>query len=34
MATTLGREDILDGLRALITELRASRQVAGIRIVG
>jgi hypothetical protein len=34
MATTLGREDILDGLRALITELRASHQVAGIRIVG
>lgn len=34
MATTLGREDILDGLRALITELRASRQIAGIRIVG
>jgi hypothetical protein len=34
MATTLGREDILDGLRALITELRASQQVAGIRIVG
>ena len=34
MATTLGRQDILDGLRALITELRASRQIAGIRIVG
>ena len=34
MATTLGREHILDGLRALITELRASHQVAGIRIVG
>lgn len=34
MATTLGREDILGGLRALITELPASHQVAGIRIVG
>ncbi|MDR7189557.1 hypothetical protein J2Y46_002383 [Microbacterium sp. BE35] len=34
MATTLGREDILDGLRALITELRASGQIAGIRIIG
>lgn len=34
MTTTLGREDILNGLRALIAELRASHQIAGIRIVG
>lgn len=34
MSTTLDREDILDGLRALIVELRASNQIAGIRIVG
>lgn len=34
MPTTLGREDILDGLRALIAELRALHQIAGIRIVG
>jgi len=34
MSTTLDREDILDGLRALIAELRASNQIAGIRIVG
>ncbi len=34
VATTLSREDILEGLKALITELHASHQVAGIRIVG
>ncbi len=34
VATTLSRDDILDGLRALIMELRAAHQIAGIRIVG
>ncbi|MGU3644844.1 hypothetical protein ACLBXX_07720 [Microbacterium sp. C23T] len=34
MATTLDRDDILDGLRALIAELRSSNLVAGIRLVG
>ncbi|MFT4221171.1 MAG: hypothetical protein QM611_11750 [Microbacterium sp.] len=34
MATALDRDDILDGLRALIAELRSSNAVAGIRLVG
>jgi hypothetical protein len=34
MATSLDRDDILDGLRALIAELRSHSQIAGIRLVG
>lgn len=34
MATTLDRDDIITGLRELITELRAEGEVAGIRLVG
>ncbi|WP_404442512.1 hypothetical protein LG315_07715 [Microbacterium marinum] len=34
MATTLNREDIIAGLRDLVTELRTAREVAGIRLVG
>ena len=34
MATSLTRDDIIEGLRQLIAELRASNQVAGIRLVG
>lgn len=34
MATSLNREDIVGGLGELISELRASEQVAGIRLVG
>lgn len=34
MTTTLDREDILDGLRALIAELRSENLIAGIRLVG
>ncbi|MFE5410915.1 hypothetical protein [Microbacterium sp. NPDC056569] len=34
MATSLNRDDIINGLRELIAELRASGEVAGIRLVG
>ena len=34
MATSLTRDDIVQGLRELITELRANKLEAGIRIVG
>lgn len=34
MATSLNRDDIIGGLRELIAELRASNEVAGIRLVG
>lgn len=34
MATTLNREDIIAGLRDLVTELRTAGEVAGIRLVG
>tara|TARA_R110002124_G_scaffold283667_1_gene459921 strand:+ start:845 stop:1426 length:582 start_codon:yes stop_codon:yes gene_type:complete len=34
VATTLDRDDIITGLRELITELRAEGEVAGIRLVG
>lgn len=34
MATVLNREDIVDGLRELIAELRTAGEVAGIRLVG
>ncbi|GAA2231683.1 hypothetical protein N1031_07920 [Herbiconiux moechotypicola] len=34
MASALNRDDIITGLRELITELRAAGQVAGIRLVG
>ena len=34
MADSLDREDIIAGLRDLITELRSAGEVAGIRLVG
>lgn len=34
MATVLEREDIIDGLRDLVSELGAAGEVAGIRLVG
>lgn len=34
MPTALDRDDIISGLRELIAELRAAREVAGIRLVG
>lgn len=34
MATSLNRDDIIGGLRELIAELRASNEIAGIRLVG
>lgn len=34
MPSALDRDDIITGLRELITELRDARQVAGIRLVG
>jgi len=34
MATALERADIVDGLRDLASELKAAREVAGIRLVG
>lgn len=34
MGSSLGRSDILDGLRDLIAELHAAGEVAGIRLVG
>lgn len=34
MATTLDRDDIVEGLRALMADLRSSNLAAGIRLVG
>jgi len=34
VATSLNRDDIIGGLRELIAELRASNEIAGIRLVG
>ncbi|MWB99988.1 hypothetical protein [Agromyces seonyuensis] len=34
MATELGRDEIIAGLRELVAELRAAGEVAGIRLVG
>lgn len=34
MATSLGRDDIISGLRELVEELRSAGEVAGIRLVG
>jgi hypothetical protein len=34
MATALDRDDIIAGLRDLISELRSAGEIAGIRLVG